>query len=61
MLFTIEPIVTMCSTENQLLLGNDKFSIVAAGIPSCQWEHIILITEKGHEVLTLRSDEPQDL
>ena len=25
--------------------------------PSAQWEHTILVTETGFEVLTLRSDE----
>lgn len=51
----------MCNAEGQLALGDDKFSIVAPGIPSCQWEHIVLITDSGHEVLTKRSDEPKDL
>lgn len=55
--FTIEPIITMCETTDQLCMGKDRFSIVAPGIPSCQWEHTVLITETGCEVLTKRPDE----
>lgn len=61
MAFTIEPILTMCKTEGLLSIGRDNFSIVAPGIPSSQWEHIVLITEAGHEVLTRRAEEPADL
>jgi methionyl aminopeptidase len=28
---------------------------------SAQWEHTILVTEEGHEVLTARQDEVFDL
>lgn len=61
MVFTIEPIVTMCSVEGQIHMAQDKFSIVAPGVPSCQWEHIVLITAAGCEVLTKRPDESADL
>ena len=57
MSFTIEPIVTMFETEDTLVIGKDKFTIVSPGNPSCQWEHIILITDTGCEVLTKRKDE----
>ena len=57
MAFTIEPIVTMASTKDMLMIGKDEFSIVSPGNPSCQWEHIILITETGCEVLTKRKEE----
>lgn len=59
MVFTIEPIITMAPTENVLAVGKDNFTIVAPGIPSSQWEHIILITETGCEVLTKRTEETQ--
>ena len=29
----------------------------APGNPSCQWEHIVVITEEGHEILTMREGE----
>jgi len=57
MAFTIEPIFTMIDCGDYLAMGKDDWSIVAPGIPSSQWEHIILITETGCEVLTKRSDE----
>ena len=57
MAFTIEPIVTMASTKEMLAMGTDNFSIVSPGNPSCQWEHIVLITDTGCEVLTKRQDE----
>jgi methionyl aminopeptidase len=28
---------------------------------SAQWEHTILVTETGHEILTLRKDERETL
>ena len=59
--FTIEPILTMCKTDGLLAMGLDNFTIVAPGVPSSQWEHIVLITESGHEVLTRRPEEPADL
>lgn len=47
----------MANTQNQLGMAKDNMTIVAPGIPSSQWEHIVLITETGCEVLTQRSDE----
>lgn len=32
-------------------------TVVSPFNPSAQWEHSILITESGHEVLTLREGE----
>jgi methionyl aminopeptidase len=57
MAFTIEPIVMMCDPGDHLMMGSDKFSIVSPGVPSSQWEHIVLITANGCEVLTKRSGE----
>ena len=56
MAFTIEPILMM-DKEYKTLLGDDKWTIHAPGQVSCQWEHIILITENGYEILTLREGE----
>lgn len=47
----------MAETKDQLGIGKDEFSVVAPGIPSSQWEHIIMITETSCEVLTKREDE----
>jgi methionyl aminopeptidase len=36
----------------------DKWTVVTKDRkPSAQWEHTILVTPEGHEVLTLRSEE----
>lgn len=56
MAFTIEPIV-MKNPYKELYMWGDNWSIVCPDNPSAQWEHTILITEAGHEILTLRVDE----
>lgn len=56
MAFTIEPIVLL-NDYNNLFLLPDKWSILSKGNPSAQWEHTILITNKGYEIITLRDDE----
>lgn len=41
---------------------DDQWTVVTQdGALSAQWEHMVLVTEDGHEVLTLRADENQDL
>lgn len=55
--FTIEPIVLMNKPQNYFL-WKDSFTIIPIPkIPSAQWEHTIIITENGHEVITKRSNE----
>ena len=56
MAFTIEPILMMYPFA-QYVQFNDGWTMQIPGNPSCQWEHIILITEEGHEILTLREGE----
>ena len=56
MAFTIEPIIMM-NDDYQYLMWKDNWTISAPGVPSCQWEHIILVTENGHEILTIREGE----
>jgi len=56
MIFTIEPIVMM-KEEINYKLWSDGWTLQDPGNPSCQWEHMILITETGHEILTLREGE----
>ncbi len=51
MTFTIEPMINAGVREAKLL--DDGWTAVTAdGKPSAQWEHLILITKDGHEVLT---------
>lgn len=56
MAFTIEPILHMAPSV-QYVQFEDGWTMQSPGNPSCQWEHIILITEEGHEILTLREGE----
>jgi len=56
MAFTIEPILMM-SGNYQYVMWRDNWTISTPGVPSCQWEHIILVTVEGREILTLREGE----
>ena len=51
MTFAIEPIVNM--GKHKIKTEKDKWTIrTLDGLPSCQWEHTIAMTEKGVEILT---------
>ncbi len=56
MCFTIEPMVNAGKRFIKLL--PDGWTVVTKDHSlSAQWEHTLLVTEDGHEVLTLRADE----
>jgi len=56
MTFTIEPMVNQGKRHVKLL--GDQWTVVTKDHKaSAQWEHTILVTANGFEVLTLRSDE----
>ncbi len=56
MTFTIEPMINLGQKEIRLL--GDGWTVVTKDHKlSAQWEHTILVTEKGHEVLTARGEE----
>lgn len=56
MTFTIEPMVNNGKRDVKTL--KDGWTVVTKDRElSAQWEHTILVTETGHEVLTLRQDE----
>ncbi|MCY4523332.1 MAG: type I methionyl aminopeptidase [Halobacteriovoraceae bacterium] len=56
MTFTIEPMINLGSKTCKLL--NDGWTVVTAdGKWSAQFEHTILVTDDGHEILTLRPEE----
>lgn len=56
MTFTIEPMINLGKRHCELL-ADDWTVITKDGKWSAQFEHTILVTESGHEILTLRSDE----
>ncbi len=52
MTFTIEPMINMGSFE-VFVDEEDEWTVCTDdGLPSAQWEHTILITETGNEILT---------
>jgi methionyl aminopeptidase len=56
MTFTIEPMINAGKRHTKVL--RDGWTVVTKDhCLSAQWEHTILVTEHGYEVLTLRGDE----
>jgi len=56
MTFTIEPMINQGSQK--VKIKNDGWTVVTKDKKlSAQWEHTILVTETGFEVLTLRDEE----
>lgn len=56
MTFTIEPMINAGKRHVKLL--PDQWTVVTKDRSlSAQWEHTILVTDEGHEVLTARSEE----
>lgn len=56
MTFTIEPMINEGS--RQIMHLDDDWTVVTKdGKLSAQWEHTILVTDKGYEILTLREEE----
>jgi methionyl aminopeptidase len=56
MTFTIEPMVN-AGKRHVKLLGDGWTVVTKDHSVSAQWEHTILVTADGHEVLTRRKDE----
>lgn len=60
MTFTIEPMINLGVKEGKLL--KDGWTVVTRDkLWSAQFEHTILVTPTGHEILTLRSEEAPDV
>ena len=56
MIFTIEPMINLGKKDGRVL--KDGWTVVTRDKKwSAQFEHTILVTPDGHEILTLRSDE----
>ena len=56
MIFTIEPMINVGKRNVKLL--KDGWTVVSKDRSlSAQWEHTILVTQTGHEILTLRKEE----
>lgn len=58
MTFTIEPMINLGKRDVKTL--GDGWTVVTKDHKlSAQWEHTILVTESGYEILTLRSEEKE--
>ena len=59
MTFTIEPMINMGARDCKVL--SDNWTVVTKdGKWSAQFEHTLMVTESGVEILTLRTDEEQN-
>lgn len=56
MIFTIEPMINI-GKRYMKILGDGWTAVTKDHSLSAQWEHTILVTEQGHEILTLRQEE----
>ena len=56
MCFTIEPMVN-AGKRHIKLLSNGWTVVTKDRSLSAQWEHTVLVTQDGHEILTLRAEE----
>lgn len=60
MTFTIEPMINLGVKEGKVL--KDGWTVVTRDKKwSAQFEHTVLVTPEGHEILTLRSEEEPDV
>lgn len=52
MVFTVEPMINLGTPDTRLL--SDGWTVITGDKqPSAQFEHTVVVTEKGHEILTL--------
>ena len=57
MIFTIEPMIN--AGKRDIKSKNDGWTVVTKDRSlSAQWEHMILVTETGYEVLTVSAGSP---
>ena len=57
MVLCIEPMITMGTYEVEVL-GDDWTAVTLDGKPAAHFEHTVVVTENGPEILTMR-DEPR--
>ncbi|MDD2759270.1 MAG: type I methionyl aminopeptidase [Methylomonas sp.] len=56
MIFTIEPMINI-GKRHMKILPDGWTAVTKDRSLSAQWEHTILVTDSGHEILTLRQEE----
>ena len=55
--FTVEPMINL-GNPGDFTWGDNWTAVTTDGKRSSQFEHTILVTETGYELLTARNDEP---
>lgn len=58
MIFTIEPMINVGSWRD-VTWPDDWTAVTADGSRSAQFEHTLLVTDSGYEILTQRQGEPK--
>jgi methionyl aminopeptidase len=61
MVFSIEPMINMGTWKDKTWTFDDWTSVTADGKRSAQFEHTLLVTEKGVEILTARTKDSPPL
>jgi methionyl aminopeptidase len=56
MILTIEPMINL-GKRHMKVLADGWTAVTKDRSLSAQWEHTILVTQNGHEILTLRQEE----
>lgn len=56
MIFTVEPMINI-GKRHVKVLSDGWTAVTKDHSLSAQWEHTVLVTEQGHEILTLRREE----
>ena len=55
--FTVEPMINL-GTYQDTTWGDNWTAVTTDGKRSAQFEHTVLVTDTGCEILTARDDEP---
>lgn len=56
--FTIEPMINLGKNYQDLTWDDNWTAVTVDGMRSSQFEHTLLVTESGYDLLTARDDEP---
>ena len=57
MIFTVEPMINMGSWQDKLWQFDDWTAVTVDGKRSAQFEHTVLVTNNGYEILTARTEK----
>lgn len=55
--FTIEPVMSINQSNTDLQMWSDGMTMISDNNPNAQFQHMILVTDDGCEVLTQRDGQ----